>query len=142
MSSNDIEKAWAGLVKAGRDLDAVPGKASANALGEAAVAYARALWQEQGPQGVTRGSIPPPPSLGRTNSSAPESRGTSNSAELKVPFGKQKGQRIGDVDSRNLRWLLGVVEESIDSPEKERFRAKNVELRDAVRAELEGRGEL
>ncbi len=60
---------------------------------------------------------------------------------MRLPIGRSKGQSIGDAKTPDLRWVLGVVEESINDIAKERFRAENVKLRDAILAELEFRGE-
>lgn len=56
-----------------------------------------------------------------------------------LPFGRSKGKRVADVETKDLRWYESVVAESVDNPKKERFRAQNVALLDAIRAELEDR---
>jgi hypothetical protein len=56
-----------------------------------------------------------------------------------VPFGRSKGTPIEEADTKDLQWLLNAVSESVDDPSKERWREKNVALRDAIQAELETR---
>jgi hypothetical protein len=56
-----------------------------------------------------------------------------------VPFGRSKGTPIEEADTKDLQWLLNAVSESVDDPSKERWREKNVALRDAIKAELEMR---
>ena len=51
----------------------------------------------------------------------------------------REGRSISDASTSGLKWVLDRVNESIDDPAKDRFREKNVELRDAVEAELESR---
>lgn len=60
-------------------------------------------------------------------------------SSVTVPFGRDKGKTLDKVDVRGLRWLLGVVSESVDDESKARWREQNVALRDAIEAELEGR---
>lgn len=56
-----------------------------------------------------------------------------------APFGRSKGQPIEELDTKDLRWLEGVLRESVDNPEKERWRAANQELLSAVEVELASR---
>jgi hypothetical protein len=56
-----------------------------------------------------------------------------------VPFGKNKGQSITDIDDGNLQWLADAVKKSIEDPEKAKFKRKNQELLDALREEYKSR---
>lgn len=56
--------------------------------------------------------------------------------EVTLPFGRSKGKPLHAASKGDLEWMLGVLEESIANPEKERWREKNAELLEAVRAEL------
>lgn len=86
------------------------------ALCEAAQMYAKAFW-----------TVRAPPKPERQQSA------------VVIPFGRSKGKSISECDAKDLQWVLGAVEKSIDDPAKERFRAKNSELAEAIRGELEGR---
>jgi hypothetical protein len=55
---------------------------------------------------------------------------------MTLPFGRAKGVKLAEADTRDLRWTAGVVRESIDDPAKERWRAQNVELLEAIDREL------
>jgi hypothetical protein len=52
-----------------------------------------------------------------------------------VPFGKNKGTSISDVDKKELAFLEKYASEAVDNPEKARFQSQNQALLDAVRAE-------
>jgi len=56
-------------------------------------------------------------------------------------FGRNSGKRPQDVDVADLRWYERVFLESLDHPEKARFRDNNQRSLDVVRAELRRRGE-
>lgn len=47
--------------------------------------------------------------------------------EIVVPFGgpSTKGKTLGELDARQLKWLAGALEASVDDPAKARFRDKN-----------------
>lgn len=91
-------------------------------LCEAAKAYARAF------DGAARN----PPG-------APPSPSPSSATDMMVPFGRDKGKRLSEVD--DLSWLRRVVGKSVDDEAKQRFRAQNIALRDAIEAEIGRRGE-
>lgn len=55
-------------------------------------------------------------------------------SEETVPFGRDKGKKLSEVN--DLSWLHRVVTENVNDPGKERWRAKNQELLDAIDAEL------
>ena len=95
-------------------------------LCEAAKAYARAFDETaRNPPGA-----PPSPSPSPSPSSA---------SNMTVPFGRDKGKRLSEVD--DLSWLRRVVGKSVDDEAKQRFRAQNVALLDAIEAEIGRRGE-
>lgn len=58
-----------------------------------------------------------------------------------IPFGKHKGSHVSnpDVSLSDLKWLDGAVAQSVEDPDKSRFKAKNQALLDAIRAEIERR---
>jgi hypothetical protein len=57
-------------------------------------------------------------------------------------FGQRcKGKKPSEVDVKDLRWYEKVFRESIDDPEKARFRDSNQRDLEVVRAELTRRGE-
>lgn len=61
---------------------------------------------------------------------------TRNVGEPVWPFGKKKGQALSQVSKRDLEWLIGVTEESLADPAKERFREANLQRLEEARAEL------
>lgn len=64
-----------------------------------------------------------------------------STSSLKLPIGRAKGTLLSAADVKDLRWVRGVVEENIGDVSKERFRTSNIEMRDAINAELAWRGE-
>lgn len=56
-------------------------------------------------------------------------------------FGRNSGKRPDQVSLDDLRWYERVFRESLDNPEKERFRDNNQKALDVVRVELRRRGE-
>lgn len=86
-------------------------------LAAAAESYARARW-----------ALKAPPKAAKAKSA------------VVCPFGRDKGKSISDLDDRGVRWLLGVVSESVDDPDKARFRSQNAALLDALQVEAEERG--
>lgn len=61
-------------------------------------------------------------------------------AGITVPFGRSKGKQVADCDTNDLRWLHGVVQESVNDETKARWREQNVALLNAIEVELEERG--
>lgn len=59
--------------------------------------------------------------------------------EAVIPFGRSKGKPINEASTRDLEWVLGALEKSIDDPAKARWRDSNQATADAIRDELEGR---
>ncbi len=98
--------------------EVLPNHEAEEAICRAADAYAKARWAAV------------------TGKSA---RRPSAKSTVQIPFGREKGRSISDASTSGLKWVLDRVNESIDDPAKDRFREKNVELRDAVEAELESR---
>lgn len=60
-------------------------------------------------------------------------------SKLVVPFGRTKGTLIGEATTKDLNWLLGVMKERLDDPDKVKHRAANEELIAAIERELERR---
>lgn len=119
--SDKRSEAWTNLATAATAFAAEAlAKPNASALSSAAYAWAEANGYVK--RGETRG----------TNGNKLRSGKT-------LPFGRQKGVAIEEVDDENLRWVLGRVRESLDDPSKDRFRAANAELADAIEKELETR---
>lgn len=54
-------------------------------------------------------------------------------------FGKQGGQPIPSVETNDLRWYAETLWKSVQDPKKERFRASNQSVLDAISAELDSR---
>ncbi len=93
----------------------------------AAVAYTRAR------DALLKKSAPPAP--------APTAANPRNSAgRMLVPFGRRQGDYLDDCTDAELLWLRDAIDESISEPEKARFKAKNLALRDGITAVLRGRG--
>lgn len=57
-----------------------------------------------------------------------------------VPFGRDKGKALGDVDDKAIEWLRGVVGENVNDPAKANYKRKNEVLLRAVELEAERRG--
>jgi hypothetical protein len=60
--------------------------------------------------------------------------------EVLLPFGRAKGKPLSKAGKGDLEWVLGALENSIEDASKARWRDSNIELRDAVKAELTRRG--
>jgi len=112
-------EAWAALNRAAiRSASAEPGDlAVGKGLHHAAIAYATAC-------GHTRTG---PTQQARTAS------------ETVLPFGRSKGVPIGEAKTPDLEWVAKAVRESLDDPERARFREKNLALLAEIEKELEMR---
>lgn len=66
---------------------------------------------------------------------------TRRQATAVIRFGRCSGKEVGVCDTKDLRWYTGVLEENIEDPARESYKAKNQQLLDAIYAELEHRGE-
>jgi hypothetical protein len=121
---NPIERAFGELTDAAQAFSAALGEEQATKrLAAAALEYARVRWSA------------------KTGSNGRKDAKPSTST-VALPFGRSKGKPIGEASTGELRFVLGVVEESIDDESKARWRASNISLRDSVRAELANRGDL
>ncbi len=58
---------------------------------------------------------------------------------LVLPFGRAKGKSISDATRAELIWVHAKVMETINQPDKAKWRAKNLELADGIDAELAAR---
>lgn len=56
-----------------------------------------------------------------------------------VPFGRDKGKPITEVDDACIQWLADAVKNSIDDPSKAKWKDKNQAMLDALRAEYKRR---
>lgn len=61
------------------------------------------------------------------------------SSGLTMPFGNSKGTPLEKCVDKDLRYLVGRLEESILDESKSKWREKNQQLLDAAKAELESR---
>lgn len=57
-------------------------------------------------------------------------------AKFVIPFGRTRGTPIGEAETKDLEYIVGALRETLDEPEKARFRAKNEELIAAIEREL------
>jgi hypothetical protein len=89
---------------------------AAKALSDAALAYAAARGGGAKPQRAATGDDGP-----------------------RIPFGRSKNLPIAKADAKDLQWVLGALQKSIDDPEKARWRESNEALAEAIRSELEAR---
>ena len=53
-----------------------------------------------------------------------------------IPFGKSKGTPISAATKRDLEWVAGALERSIEDPERAKWKASNAALLGAIHAEL------
>lgn len=116
MSSNET---WQQLAAAAVNYAATRDMREAKALRDAAEADTRARWAER---------------TGKGGESPKRGQGV-----VLMPFGKEKGVPINEADKRNVQWVRDRIAESIDEPGKERWRAQNVTLLEALDAELASR---
>ncbi len=70
------------------------------------------------------------PTPSRSNGEAPSASGAV------FPFGKSKGMAVRGAPMKDLVWTAGAVAQSIEDPEKSRFKGKNQELLSALNAEI------
>lgn len=118
MSANEAEakkKAWHELSSAATSHGAQGTAVTAQRLAEAACEWARAKgWREP-------------------REAAPK-------ADAVLPnFGRQKGEPIAGVETKDLEWYASAMRRSIDDPEKARWADANQAVLDAIEAELERR---
>lgn len=92
---------------------------TARPLADAAEAFARSRWASN------TGSNGRKPSEGRAALSG-----------VVVPFGRSKGTAIEEADTRDLRWVANALAESIDNPDKARWRDSNEKALAAIQKEL------
>ncbi len=59
---------------------------------------------------------------------------------VRVPFGRDKGKLLSELDDRSVKWLSGVCAENVNDPTKSKYRAQNEVLSAAVQREAERRG--
>lgn len=122
--SDARDAAWAALDEAAIAWVAKRGKMDAVALSVAAKAWAKADASEASPRREASGARSAVAGDGWT-----------------FRFGRNSGKRPDEVDVADLRWYERVFLESLDNPEKARFRDNNQRALDVVRAELRRRGE-
>lgn len=116
MSTDDARKlAWGALAQSAQRYSAQPEAVAAQSLAEAAVAWA-----------VAKGYREPRPAAASGEACLPN-------------FGRNKGQPISGVETKDLEWYAGAMRKSIDDPEKARWRDSNQAMLDAIEAEIERR---
>lgn len=74
----------------------------------------------------------------QVNKPGPDAQ-TREAMTLLVPFGKDKGLPLNEAKRANLDWVAEKMRESLDDPAKERWRAQNVTLLEAIERELSTR---
>lgn len=120
MSDDTKRRAWATLAAAAGQYTREPVALYAQALADAAVEWATVkghIGEEKPGRVVGTG-------------------GRELRSGVVVPFGKNKGQAIEEADARDLQWLARVIGESIDNPERQRWRADNIARLEAIEREL------
>lgn len=65
----------------------------------------------------------------------------SSGSKVLMPFGRSKGVAVSDAPTDDLKWMLGVLKESLADESKSRFWDSNQIQHDAIEAELASRGE-
>jgi len=81
-----------------------------------------------------------PPTPPTTPAPSPAVQRRAPEDEPRAPFGRQKGDPLAVLEMKDLRWLEGALERSIQDPEKTRWRAKNEKDLASVRGEISSRG--
>jgi hypothetical protein len=113
----DKRQAWLELNAAAKAYSLEPLKQRGQDLATAACEWARASgWREpraESPEAVSASGGPTLPN-----------------------YGRNKGAPISATATADLQWYAKTLQESVDNPEKERWRQKNQEVLDAIRAEL------
>lgn len=56
--------------------------------------------------------------------------------EMTIPWGKSKGTPLSQAGEKDLKWCLEFASNSVDNPEKAKFRDQNIALVAAIQAEL------
>jgi hypothetical protein len=133
MSNVERIAAWNELLTtAGLDPHAVPADAK-RAIHDAVLKFARASGWRPPADGSQ------PTAAERSARSREEHDATT--ADMVMPFGRDKGKRLVDLDVRSLRWWEGVFRRDIDDPEKARYAEKARGQLEMVRARLRALGE-
>lgn len=113
----DKKSAWMELQATAKAYALEPTTTRAQALAEAACEWARAKgWRE------------------------PRSESAPSDAVL-PGYGRNKGQPVSGVETKDLQFYVRTLQASIDNPEKARWREQNQASLDAIEAELARRGE-
>lgn len=105
-------------------------------------AQATATATNQNGGGTVSTAAPNQPTLPTNTDSQPRpATEDAPESDFVIKFGKSKGTRISEASMSTLSWLIGVLDESIESedPEKKKWRAKNEADRVTVRAWIEYR---
>lgn len=79
-----------------------------------------------------------PPAVG-TSSPTPAAGADGRSQDVKIPFGRNAGLLLGEVDDDDLKWLRSALARSLSDPGKAKFKASNQQLLDHVLAEQKRR---
>lgn len=79
-------------------------------------------------------------SMGPGQASTSRGGAAGASGAVLPPFGRKRGQPIAGCDLENLEWYRGVVQKSVDDPDKARFRERNQEVLSAIEAEIVRQG--
>lgn len=119
-------RAWATLAAAAGAYGREPSGVNAQALADAAVEWATVKGHSptQNPQNPVR---------------VVGTGGRELRSGVVVPFGRSKGTPIEDAAVKDLAWVAKALLESIDNPDKQRWRAANVATLEAIEKELGAR---
>ena len=113
------EEKWRALELAARDYAETADMAQATKLADAASAYARAREANE------KGAKP----------------AQSSAATVRLPMGRSKNLPLAEAPTDDLKWVLGIVTQSISDPEKSRYLEANKTMAAAIESELLSRGE-
>jgi hypothetical protein len=118
--TEDVKRTWAMLSGAALGHAANPEDlALKKELADAADAYSKARTAARGATGAK-----------------PAQAGVSG---VVMPFGRSKGVAIEQATVNDLRWVASALAQSIDNPDKARWRDENQRVLDAIQRELDKR---
>lgn len=116
MTTEEVKRTWALLSSAALGHAAAPDDLSLKkGLADAADAYIQAR------------------NAARAGGVAKPAAGASG---VVVPFGRSKGTPIEQADAKDLRWVAARLKESIDNPEKARWKDENARVLAAIESVL------
>lgn len=118
--TEDVKRTWAALSGAAALHVADPDDLAAKkALADAADAYSKARAAARGASGAKPAQV--------------------GASGVVMPFGRSKGVAIEGATVNDLRWVANALAQSIDNPDKARWRDENQRVLDAIQRELDKR---